>query len=116
MDRGAPIVLSRSPSGRASRQYLTVAAPWDEDSDEWQFRRYKVTFSSVLGSTNSYGVLTRLGEHKAVAIALRNHVLGPHGFFEDFPLRITVVLVDGEFAATDLVELEASDLGDLNED
>lgn len=87
----------------------------DDDPEDWVQRRYRVTFHLPLGETFRYGIQTRCGEHKAVAIALRNHLLGQHGFFEDFPLAVEVKLVDREFTAAELVEMEASDLGDLNE-
>jgi hypothetical protein len=66
-----------------------------------------------LGEPSVYGVYTRCGEHKA--LALRTHLLGKHGFFEDFPLAVEVDPVEGEFSATDLAEMETSELGDLNE-
>ena len=87
----------------------------DQDPDDWEFRRYRVEMHSVLGESTVYGVYTRCGEYKAVAIAIRNHLLGEHGFFEDFPLAIEVERIEGEFTAADLAKMEASDLGDLNE-
>jgi len=94
-----------------------VAQQWlDEDPGDWVMRRYRVTFQSVLSKTTVYGVESRCGEHKAVAVALRFHLLGPNDFYQDFPLHIEVEEVNGEFTAADLVTMEASWLSDLNED
>ncbi len=93
----------------------TASGDFDQDADDWEFRRYRVRMHAVLGESIVYGVYTRCGENKAVAIAVRSHLLGKHGFFEDFPLVIDVESVEREFSAADLVLMEASDLGDLNE-
>ncbi len=56
---------------------------------------FRVAFESGFGELDRYAVDTERGGSMAVVRALKYHLLGSHGVYGDFPLRVSVDVAQG---------------------